>query len=253
MRGRKASPLGELLFELSLREERDPSSVGFADTFSRMGRRKKRHAMTCPQARQDRDLMDRDRLTAFTDGVLAVIITIMVLEMKPPHGTDLADLAELWPVFLSYVLSFIYIGIYWNNHHHFFHLVRTVDGAVLWANLHLMFWLSTVPFTTAWMGENHFAPLPTALYGGSLLASAIAWYVMQTVIIRQQGAGSPLREALGRDIKGKISPFVYLAGIALAFVNTAVSDLLYLGVALMWLIPDRRVETTLKHHDASPD
>jgi uncharacterized membrane protein len=195
--------------------------------------------------------MDRDRLTAFTDGVLAVIITIMVLEMKPPHGARLEDLMALAPVFLSYVLSFIYIAIYWNNHHHFFHLVHVVDGRILWANMHLLFWLSTVPFTTAWMGENHFAPLPTALYGASLLMSALAWYVMQTVIIRQQGPDSPLREAIGRDLKGKISPIIYLTGIALAFVNTTASDLLYLGVALMWLIPDRRVETRIIHSAAT--
>ncbi|WP_332767251.1 TMEM175 family protein [Phenylobacterium sp.] len=190
--------------------------------------------------------MERDRLTAFTDAVLAVIITIMVLEMKAPHGADFEALAELRPVFLSYLLSFIYVAIYWNNHHHFFHLVKTVDGTVLWANMHLLFWLSTIPFTTAWMGENHFAPLPTAFYGGSLLLSAIAWVIMQTAIIRQQGPDSPLRRALGRDLKGKISPVIYLAGMALAFVNTAAAGLLYLGVALVWLIPDRRIETIVR-------
>ena len=189
--------------------------------------------------------MDRDRLTTFTDGVLAVIITIMVLEMKPPPGSTLADLAALWPVFMSYVLSFIYIAIYWNNHHHFFQLVKTVNGTILWANMHLLFWLSTVPFATAWMGENHFAAGPTAIYGATLLMSAIAWYVLQVVIIRQQGEASPLRRAIGRDLKGKVSPFVYLAGIALAFVSTTASDLLYLGVALAWLIPDRRIETAI--------
>lgn len=194
--------------------------------------------------------MERDRLTAFTDAVLAVIITIMVLEMKAPHGADFEALAELRPVFLSYLLSFIYVAIYWNNHHHFFHLVKTVDGTVLWANMHLLFWLSTIPFTTAWMGENHFAPLPTAFYGGSLLLSAIAWVIMQTAIIRQQGPDSPLRRALGRDLKGKISPVIYLAGMALAFVNTAAAGLLYLGVALVWLIPDRRIETIVR--DRSP-
>ena len=192
--------------------------------------------------------MDRDRLTAFTDGVLAVIITIMVLEMKPPHGAGVADLIALWPVFSSYVLSFVYVAIYWNNHHHFFHLVETVDGAVLWANMHLLFWLSMVPFATAWMGENHFAPAPTALYGVALLMSAVAWYLMQTVIIRQQGPGSPLRGAIGRDLKGKLSPILYLTGIVLAFVSTTVSDLIYLGVALMWLIPDRRIETAIRRN-----
>jgi len=191
--------------------------------------------------------MNRERLTAFTDGVLAVIITIMVLEMKPPHGATLADLAALWPVFLSYVLSFVYIGIYWNNHHHFFHLVRTVDGGLLWANMHLLFWLSLVPFATAWMGENHFAAAPTALYGGSLLMAAVAWVIMQRVIIRNQGESSPLRLALGRDLKGRLSPFLYLAGMAVAFVNTLVADLLYASVALLWLIPDRRVETSLRN------
>ena len=190
--------------------------------------------------------MDRDRLTAFTDGVLAVIITIMVLEFRRPHGASFVDLLALWPVFTSYVLSFIYVAIYWNNHHHFFHLVRKVDGAILWANLHLLFWLSTVPFATAWMGENHFKPVPTALYGSTLLMSAIAWYIMQTTIIRHQGEGSPLRSAIGRDLKGKVSPAIYLAGIGLAFVNTVVSDLLYLGVALMWLIPDRRIESAVR-------
>ena len=196
--------------------------------------------------------MDRDRLTAFTDGVLAVIITIMVLEMKPPHGAGLADLVALWPVFASYVLSFVYVAIYWNNHHHFFNLVNRVNGAILWANMHLLFWLAVVPFTTAWMGENHFAPVPTALYGVALLMSAVAWYAMQAVIIRHQGPGSPLREAIGRDLKGKLSPFVYLAGIALAFVNTAISDLLYLAVALMWLIPDRRIEMAIRR-SAKPE
>jgi uncharacterized membrane protein len=196
--------------------------------------------------------MNRDRLTAFTDGVLAIIVTIMVLELKPPHGATLQDLAALWPVFLSYVLSFIYIGIYWNNHHHFFQLVRTVDGAVLWANMHLLFWLSLVPFATTWMGENHFAAAPTALYGASLLMSAVAWFVMQQVIFRTQGGGSPLRQALGRDLKGKLSPFLYLSGMALAFVNTAAADLIYIGVALLWLIPDRRVETTIAHHRETP-
>lgn len=195
--------------------------------------------------------MDRDRLTTFTDGVLAVIITIMVLEMKPPHGAGFQDLAALWPVFLSYVLSFIYVGIYWTNHHHFFHLVKTVDGAILWANIHLLFWLSTIPFATAWMGENHFAPAPTAIYGLSLLMSAIGWVVMQATIIRRQGQNSALRRALGQDLKGKVSPFFYLAGIGAAFVNPLVADLLYLAAALWWLVPDRRVENTVSHSDAA--
>lgn len=189
--------------------------------------------------------MDRDRLTTFTDGVLAVIITIMVLEMKPPHGATLADLAAQTPVFMSYVLSFIYIGIYWTNHHHFFQLVRSVNGTILWANMYLLFWLSIIPFATAWVGENPMAAGPAAAYGAGLLMASVAWYVMQIAIIRQQGEDSPLRRAIGRDLKGKISPFVYLAGIGLAFVNTVASDLLYLGVALMWLVPDRRVESTV--------
>jgi uncharacterized membrane protein len=189
--------------------------------------------------------MERDRLTAFTDGVLAIIVTIMVLELKPPHGATLRDLAGLWPAFLSYVLSFVYIGIYWNNHHHFFQLVRRVDGAMLWANMHLLFWLSLVPFATAWMGENHFAPAPTALYGVALLMPAVAWFLMQRVIFRSQGQDSALRRALGRDLKGKLSPLLYLAGIGLAFVSTSAAGLIYAAVALMWLIPDRRVERTL--------
>jgi uncharacterized membrane protein len=190
--------------------------------------------------------MERDRLTAFSDGVVAIIVTIMVLELKPPHGPTLADLAELWPVFLSYVLSFIYVGIYWNNHHHFFQLVKRVDGAVLWANLHLLFWLSLIPFATAWMGENDFAPAPTALYGVSLMMPAVGWLIMQQAIIRSQGAHSPLRRMLGRDLKGKLSPFLYLIGVGLAFVDARLAGLAYVAVALMWLIPDRRVEHLVK-------
>ena len=172
----------------------------------------------------------------------------MVLEMKAPHGAGLDDLFALWPVFMSYVLSFIYVAIYWNNHHHFFQIVEAVDGTVLWANMHLLFWLSTVPFATAWMGENDFAPIPTALYGVALLMSAIAWYILQTAIIRHQGRDSPLQAAIGRDIKGKISPFIYSFGIAMAFVSTTASGLFYFGAALMWLIPDRRVESTFRRN-----
>jgi uncharacterized membrane protein len=190
--------------------------------------------------------MDRDRLTAFTDGVFAIIVTIMVLEMRPPHGVAPADLLALWPAFLSYVLSFVYIGIYWNNHHHFFQLVKTVDGAVLWANIHLLFWLSLVPFATAWMGENAFAPFPTAVYGGALFMPGVAWLILQQVLLGREGADSPLRHALGPDWKGKLSPFVYLAGIALAFVDTRLAGLAYLMVALAWLVPDRRIERLLK-------
>jgi uncharacterized membrane protein len=195
--------------------------------------------------------MGRDRLTTFTDGVMAIIVTIMVLELRPPEGASLHDLAGLTPVFLSYVLSFLYLAIYWNNHHHFFHLAPRVDGAVLWANMHLLFWLSLVPFSTAWMGENQFAPGPTAVYGVSLLMSAIAWVIMQTTIIRMQGPDSPLRKALGKDRKALISPTLYLAGIGLSFVNTAAACLLYLAVALIWLIPDRRIENALAAAEAS--
>lgn len=189
--------------------------------------------------------MEKDRLAAFSDGVIAVIITIMVLEMKVPHSADLDALKDLAPVFLSYVLSFIYVAIYWNNHHHFFQLVDKVNGAVLWANFHLLFWLSLVPFATGWMGENHFAAIPTAVYGFSLLMPAVAWYVMQSVIIRSQGSHSLLAQAVGRDIKGRISPWCYASAIGLAFVDTRISDAIYAAVALMWLIPDRRVETTV--------
>ena len=189
--------------------------------------------------------MQKERLVAFTDGVIAVIITIMVLELKAPHGSDLHSLLGLAPTFLSYVLSFVYVGIYWSNHHHFFTLVDKVDGAILWANIHLLFWISLVPFTTAWMGETHNAPVPTAIYGLSLFMPAAAWYVMQTVIIGHQGPSSALKLALGRDLKGKLSPFLYAAGITAAFINVWVADAVFVGVALMWLVPDRRVERTL--------
>lgn len=195
--------------------------------------------------------MSKDRLTAFTDGVLAIIVTIMVLELRPPHGASLHDLVQLWPVFLSYVLSFIYVGIYWNNHHHFFQLVRHVNGAMLWANLHVLFWLSLIPFATAWMGENQFAPTPTALYGVSLLMAAVAWVIMQTVIFRAQGTDGVLKEALGRDLKGKVSPVLYVVGIGLAYVDTRLSGFCYVAVALMWLVPDRRVEAHVKAHASS--
>ena len=187
-----------------------------------------------------------ERLTALTDGVVAVIITIMVLEMKAPHGTDLAEVLALWPVMLSYVLSFVYVAIYWNNHHHFFRLTPDVNAAVMWANFNLLFWLSLVPFTTAWMGEHPFVAVPTALYGVSLLACALAWTVMQAAIMRLQGNGSRLRRAIGRDVKGKISPLLYLAGIGLSFVVPVLAYLLYAVVAVMWLVPDRRIERALQ-------
>lgn len=197
--------------------------------------------------------MNKTRLEAFSDGVIAILITIMVLELKVPHGDTVEALRPLVPVVLSYVLSFVYLGIYWNNHHHLLHGARRLTAGMMWANLHLLFWLSTIPFTTAWMGENHFAAAPTALYGASLLMSSIAWYVMQTAIIRHQGDRSALRSAIGRDTKGKISPLIYLAGIGLAFVSTTASDLLYLGAALMWLVPDRRVETTVRRSGTPRD
>ena len=186
--------------------------------------------------------MSTTRLEAFSDGVLAIIITIMVLELRVPHTADWAALHPLWPVFLSYVLSFVYLGIYWNNHHHMLQVTRRVSGAILWANLHLLFWLSIVPFTTAWMGENHFAPVPTAAYGVVLLLAAIAYYILQHAIIRSQGPQSVLAAAVGRDLKGKVSPLVYALAIPMAFVNEAVAGALYVTVALLWLLPDKRIE-----------
>jgi uncharacterized membrane protein len=193
--------------------------------------------------------MEKNRLEAFSDGVLAIIITIMVLELKVPHVTELAGLKPLLPVFLSYVLSFIYVGIYWNNHHHMFHSSKHVTGGVLWANLHLLFWLSLFPFTTGWMGENHLAPTPTAAYGFVLLMAAIAYYVLQRTILKQQGPGSLLAAAIGRDFKGKLSPVFYFAAIPLAFVSPWISSGLYVFVALLWLVPDRRIERVLAKQD----
>lgn len=190
--------------------------------------------------------MTKGRLEAFSDGVLAVIITIMVLELKAPHATDISALTQTIPVFLSYVLSFIYVAIYWSNHHHFFHLVHRVNGAVLWANLHLLFWLSLVPFTTSWMGENFTAAVPTAVYGASLLMAALGWSVMQTVIVRAQGRDSALARALGADLKSKISPLLYIAGILSAFFHALIADAIYVLVALMWLVPDKRIERMLE-------
>jgi uncharacterized membrane protein len=189
--------------------------------------------------------MGKGRLEAFSDGVLAIIITIMVLEMKVPHSTDLIALRPLFSVFLSYVLSFVYLGIYWNNHHHMLHVTQRVNGAVLWANLHLLFWLSLVPFVTGWMGENQFASVPTALYGVVLLMAAIAYWILQRMIIVIHGKDSLLAVAIGRDIKGKLSPLLYLIAIPLAFFIQWLAGLLYVLVALIWLIPDRRIERTL--------
>jgi uncharacterized membrane protein len=186
--------------------------------------------------------MGATRLEAFSDGVMAILITIMVLELKVPHGEDLQALAPLLPVFLSYVLSFVYLGIYWNNHHHMLHMCQAVTGAILWSNLHLLFWLSLIPFATGWMGENHFAALPTALYGVVLLMAAIAYVILQQRIIAAQGAESPLRHAVRRDWKGKLSPLLYLAAILLAFWSRSLAQALYVLVALMWLVPDRRIE-----------
>ena len=190
--------------------------------------------------------MAKERLLAFTDGVIAIIITIMVLELKVPSKTGLDALTRVLPVFLSYVFSFIYVPIYWNNHHHFFHLVRHVDGVLLWANLHLLFCLSLIPFATGWMGENHFAPVPTAGYGVALLMPALAWYGMQWAIIRVEGSDSPLARAIGRDVKGKISPILYVAGILCAFVDARIAGAVYLIVALLWFIPDRRIERMIR-------
>ncbi|MFY9557074.1 MAG: TMEM175 family protein, partial [Blastocatellia bacterium] len=180
--------------------------------------------------------MGRGRLEAFSDGVLAIIITIMVLEMKVPHGDSLHDLLPVLPVFLSYVLSFVYVGIYWNNHHHMLHASTTVTGAMLWANLHLLFWLSLFPFATGWMGENHFAAAPTALYGVVLLMAAIAYYVLERAIIRAQGPDSILKRAVGRDLKGKLSPVLYILAIVATLVSPLIAEAIFVAVALIWLI-----------------
>jgi uncharacterized membrane protein len=197
--------------------------------------------------------MHSNRLEAFSDGVLAIIITIMVLELKVPHGADLAALGPVLPVFASYVLSFIYVGIYWNNHHHLFHSTKHVSAGILWANLHLLFWLSLFPFSTAWMGENHAAPVPTAVYGGVLLMAAIAYYLLQCAIIAREGRHSLLAAALGRDWKGKLSPAVYVAAIPLAFVSPWIASGLYALVALWWLVPDRRIERALEKSNPGED
>jgi len=189
--------------------------------------------------------MTTERMSAFSDGVLAIIITIAVLEMKVPEGAELHALRAVLPVFLSYVLSFIYLGIYWNNHHHMLHVTGRVTGAILWANLHLLFWLSLIPFVTGWMGENEFAALPTALYGVVLLMAAIAYYLLQLSIIADQGARSVLKRAIGPDLKGKISPILYLVAIPAAFYLQWMAEAIYFGVALMWLVPDKRIERAI--------
>jgi uncharacterized membrane protein len=189
--------------------------------------------------------MGKDRLAAFSDGVIAILITIMVLELRVPHGADLKTLASVAPSFFTYVISFVYLAIYWNNHHHLLHTVSRVDGLVLWANSHLLFWLSLLPAATGWMGDNLPAPVPVAVYGAALLMPAIAYYLLQRAILRRQGPHSVLAQALGRDVKGKVSPLLYAAGIGLAFIYPWASVALYIAVALMWLVPDRRIEKVL--------
>ena len=191
--------------------------------------------------------MTKNRLEAFSDGVIAILITIMVLELKVPHGTELAALRPMLPVFLAYVLSFVVLAIYWNNHHHMLHATSHVTGGVLWANVHLLFWLSLIPFTTAWMGENDFAPLPTAAYGAVLLRAGVAYLILQTTIIANHGMPPEVVQALRGDVKGKISAILYAAAVPLAFVHRAIAGAIYAAVALMWLVPDRRIERTLRH------
>jgi uncharacterized membrane protein len=197
-------------------------------------------------------MIGKTRLEAFSDGVIAIIITIMVLEMKVPHGEDWSALAPLWPVFLCYVLSFVNVGIYWNNHHHMVHTVHHVNASILWCNLHLLFWLSMMPFVTGWMGENHFAPLPTAVYGMVLLACGFAYWLLQGRIIASHGEHSVLRQAVGRDFKGKAALVLYLVAVPVAFVAPAVAGAVYVGVALMWLLPDPRVERALATPPGGP-
>ena len=197
--------------------------------------------------------MGKGRLEAFSDGVIAILITIMVLELHTPQGTSWDALREDVPVLLAYALSFIYLGIYWNNHHHMLAAVRRVSGVTLWANLHLLFWLSLIPVTTAWMSENGFPPIPTAAYGITLLAAAIAYYLLQTVLLRLDGEPYVLRTAIGTDLKGKLSPFLYCLGIGLSFVNQWAGIAAYVVAALIWLVPDRRVERTLTAAQSDPD
>ncbi len=198
--------------------------------------------------------MNKTRLEAFSDAVIAIILTIMVLEMKTPHGTDLEALKPLLPTFLAYVLSFIYLGIYWNNHHHMLQATRTVNGKVLWANMHLLFWLSLIPFATAWMGENHFAPLPTAIYGCVLFLCGFAYQILQNKLVHHSGGkNAVLGEAIGSDIKGKISVGAYLLAIGLAFVNEYISHAIDAAVATMWFIPDRRIERIFSGNSHEPE
>jgi uncharacterized membrane protein len=193
--------------------------------------------------------MTKTRLEAFSDGVLAIIITILVLELKVPHGENFEVLKPLLPVFLAYVLSFVYVGIYWNNHHHMLHATTRVGGQVLWANLHLLFWLSLLPFVTGWMGENHFAAMPTALYGCVLLMAAVAYWILRRSIIATEGKDSVLARATGKDLKGNVSVLVYAAAIPIAFLSHWLSQVCYVAVALLWLVPDKRIERALSEHD----
>jgi uncharacterized membrane protein len=195
--------------------------------------------------------VNKGRLEAFSDGVLAIIITIMVLEFEVPHGIDLMSLKPVFPKFLSYILSFIYVGIYWNNHHHLLHTVKQVSGSILWANLHLLFWLSLIPFVTGWMGENNFARMPVALYGLNLLMAAIAFYILQRRIVRKHGKGSILARAIGRDIKGKISPILYVIAMVSAFFYQWIAEGIYILVALIWIIPDKRIERIFESESQS--
>ncbi|MEP6492402.1 MAG: TMEM175 family protein [bacterium] len=192
--------------------------------------------------------MTTARMEAFSDGVIAILITIMVLELRLPNGADWAALRPMLPIFLSYLLSFVFLGIYWNNHHHMMLLTDEINGGILWANLHLLFWLSLVPFATSWMGANHVAPLPTAVYGAVLLLSAMAYTILQTAIISHQGRGSKLKAAVGRDRKGIASALLYVAAIPLAFVNSRIAVIIYVIVAALWLVPDRRIEKSLTRH-----
>jgi TMEM175 potassium channel family protein len=195
--------------------------------------------------------MEKNRLEAFSDGVLAIIITIMVLEMKVPPGSDLAALKDVLPVFLTYVLSFIYLGIYWNNHHHLLKACRRINGGIMWANLHLLFWLSLFPFVTGWMGENHFTAVPSALYGAVLLLAAVAYYILQSLIVAEQGRDSRLAAAIGRDFKGKLSPILYAFGIVASFFRPWIAGGIYVFVALLWLVPDRRLARVVREFQPS--
>ena len=193
--------------------------------------------------------MNKNRLEAFSDGVLAIILTIMVLEIKVPDGYDFASLQKIFPIFLSYMLSFIYIGIYWNNHHHMLHSMTKVNGKILWANLHLLFWLSLVPVATGWIGESHFAKLPMALYGFILLMAGTAYYILQSIIVQSQGKNSLLKKSIGKDYKGNASPLLYIIGIAFSFYSEWLAGAVYVFVALMWLVPDRRIERVVANDE----